>query len=90
MGRTKNMLTATQQDPVLLAKLATQINQIGVRLLANFGLISHETIVNYLAKKSVSPTTEGLILDSIRKYQHAKAQADEVSKEQVRAVLEMA
>ncbi|GAB2550115.1 hypothetical protein [Spirosoma aerophilum] len=65
MGRNANPLTGTQQDPKAFAKIVADIRSFGLRTLAGYGLVSHETIKQYALKRAVRPESEEAIQKSI-------------------------
>lgn len=89
MGRNRVDLTPTQQDPTLFGTFRDKIRAIGGRTLANFGLISHETIYRYCRGLAVDTETETLIIRSVELYYEEKQKLAEPSKQNVRRILEL-
>ncbi|WP_020603313.1 hypothetical protein [Spirosoma spitsbergense] len=87
MGRNSIPLTPTQEDDALFEKFRATIRRIGIRKLASYGLLSHETINNYCRRKPVSEALEGLITQSIAKYHTERSEKAEPSKEKVRRAI---
>lgn len=87
MGRNKNPLTGTQLNEEEFSKKVATIRQIGMRNLAAYGLISHETINNYCRRLAVAPASEERIDRSIERYKADQKQLGDLSLNRTRAVL---